>query len=106
MGRGLSRRRIVGFVIAAVLVSSAPIALAGPASATGTLGETTGGVTNTWTDYSDAGGTQGPSIPSNDTVQVTCRVTGFRGRRWEHLVVRDRIVAVEQHVLRLGRRVL
>ena len=47
--------------------------------------EPTGGVTNTWTDYSDAGGTQGPSIPSNDTVQVTCRVTGFAvadGNTW------------------------
>ncbi len=48
-------------------------------------GETTGGVAHTWTNYTDAGGSQGPSIPSNDTVQVTCKVTGFRvpdGNTW------------------------
>jgi hypothetical protein len=39
--------------------------------------ETTGGLRHTWSDYSDAGGTAGPSIAGNDTVGVTCRVTGF-----------------------------
>ncbi|MGP0049303.1 MAG: hypothetical protein ACLPZR_10730 [Solirubrobacteraceae bacterium] len=47
-----------------------------PSSGAGTLSETTGGVTHTFTNYSNAGG-QGQSIPSNDTVQVTCRVQGF-----------------------------
>jgi hypothetical protein len=50
-----------------------------------THAETTGGVTHTWTDYGDAGGTQGPSIPSNDTVQISCKVEGFRvadGNTW------------------------
>jgi hypothetical protein len=42
-----------------------------------THAETTGSVVHTWTNYSDAGGTEGPSIPSNDTVQITCKVTGF-----------------------------
>jgi hypothetical protein len=42
-----------------------------------TYAETVGGVTHTWTNYSDAGGTQGPSIPSNTTVQITCKVAGF-----------------------------
>jgi hypothetical protein len=54
-----------------------------------TYAETTGGVTHTWTDYSDAGGTQGPSIPSNDTVQIACRVTGFKvadGDTWWYRV--------------------
>ena len=46
-------------------------------STPGTYNETTGGVTNTWTDYTDAGGTEGPQIGSNVTVEVTCRVTGF-----------------------------
>jgi hypothetical protein len=48
-------------------------------------GETTGGVAHTWTNYQNAGGTQGPSIPSNATVQITCRLTGFRvsdGNTW------------------------
>ena len=42
-----------------------------------TWSETTGGVTHTWTNYSNAGGTQGPSIASNQTVQVACGVQGF-----------------------------
>ena len=48
-------------------------------------GETTGGVAHTWTNYQNAGGTQGPSISSNATVQITCRLTGFRvsdGNTW------------------------
>jgi Cutinase len=50
-----------------------------------TYSETTGGVAHTWTDYVNAGGTQGPSIPSNATVQIACKVTGFRvadGNTW------------------------
>jgi hypothetical protein len=43
-----------------------------------TYNETVGGVTHTWTDYSDAGGTEGPSISTGQTVQVACVVTGFR----------------------------
>jgi surface antigen len=50
-----------------------------------THAETTGGVTHTWTNYTDAGGTQGPSIPSNATVQIACALAGFRvadGNTW------------------------
>jgi uncharacterized protein YwgA len=39
--------------------------------------ETTGTAVHTFTDYSDAGDPQGPTIPSNTTVSVTCRVQGF-----------------------------
>jgi hypothetical protein len=57
-----------------------------PTSGSGkTYPETTGGVTHTFTDYSEAGGTQGSSIPSNDTVQVTCKLQGFKvadGNTW------------------------
>ena len=57
-----------------------------PPSGSGkTYAETTGGVTHTWTDYSSAGGSQGPSIASNATVQVACKVTGFKvadGNTW------------------------
>lgn len=42
-----------------------------------TCAETTGGVAHTWTNYSDAGGTEGPSIGSNQAVQIACKVTGF-----------------------------
>jgi surface antigen len=50
-----------------------------------TYAETTGGVAHTWTNYTNAGGTEGPSIPSNDTVQIACKVPGFRvedGNTW------------------------
>lgn len=57
---------------------------AGPVP-TGSYAETTGGPTNTWTDYRTAGGTQGPSIGSNATIYVACKLTGFRvanGNAW------------------------
>lgn len=47
----------------------------GPAA---TFTETVGGPTHTWTDYSNAGGTQGATIPSGQSVQVTCVVQGFK----------------------------
>jgi hypothetical protein len=50
-----------------------------------THSETTGGVTHTWTNYINAGGTAGPTIPSNSTVQVSCKLTGFKvadGNTW------------------------
>jgi len=51
--------------------------------------ETSGSVVHTWTDYADAGGSEGPEIPSNDTVQIACKVTGFTvadGNTWWYLV--------------------
>ncbi len=44
---------------------------------------------HTWTDYSDAGGSEGPEIASNETVQVSCRVSGFTvadGNTWWYWV--------------------
>jgi hypothetical protein len=58
---------------------------AGSAAPPGTYSETSGSVVHTWTNYSDAGGTEGPEIPSNDTVQIQCRVNGFAvadGNTW------------------------
>lgn len=43
-----------------------------------TWNETVGGVTHTWTNYTNAGGAQGPSIQNGQTVQVLCKVQGFR----------------------------
>lgn len=48
-----------------------------PPSAT-THGETVGANANTWTNYTNAGGTQGPTIPSNSTVQISCVIQGFK----------------------------
>jgi hypothetical protein len=48
-----------------------------PPAGNGVYNETAGGVADTWTNYSDAGGTEGPSIAGSQTVQILCRVTGF-----------------------------
>ena len=66
-----------------IIVGGAP-----PPTQKGT-GETTGGVTNTWTDYGDAGGSQGPAIQGNETVAISCRVQGFTvadGNNWWYQV--------------------
>lgn len=56
-------------------LSSAPGADGSATTATYT--ETVGGPTHTWTDFSDAGGTEGATIFSGQSVQVTCEVQGF-----------------------------
>ena len=60
-----------------------------PVPAPTTYAETTGSVAHTWTDYGDAGGTEGPEIGSNQTVQIACKVTGFAvsdGNTWWYRV--------------------
>jgi hypothetical protein len=47
-------------------------------SSPGESGETTGSTANTWTNYVTAGGTAGPSLASNQTVRIACKVTGFK----------------------------
>jgi surface antigen len=50
-----------------------------------TWGETAGGVAHTWTNYTNAGGTEGPSVAGGQTVQIACRLQGFRvadGNTW------------------------
>lgn len=42
-----------------------------------TYPETTGGNAHTWTNYTNAGGNEGPTIPSYTTVQIACKITGF-----------------------------
>jgi hypothetical protein len=47
--------------------------------------ETVGGVTHTWTNYTNAGGYEGPQIPAYTTVTVACKLQGFRvadGNTW------------------------
>jgi len=49
------------------------------------LYETTGGLTHTWTNYTNAGGYEGPVIPAYTTVLIACKLTGFRvadGNTW------------------------
>jgi site-specific DNA recombinase len=50
-----------------------------------TWAETAGGAAHTWTNYTNAGGTQGPSIAGGQAVAIACKVTGFRvsdGNTW------------------------
>jgi hypothetical protein len=54
-----------------------------------TYPETTGGVVHTWTNYTNAGGSEGPEIPSNATVQIACKIPGFAvadGNTWWYRV--------------------
>jgi RHS repeat-associated protein len=44
----------------------------------GTYSETTGGPANTWTNYTNAGGSQGPTVPAFATIEIACVVQGFR----------------------------
>ena len=56
---------------------------------TTTYAETTGSVAHTWTNYQDAGGTEGPSLAAQETVQVACKTAGFEvsdGDTWWYLV--------------------
>jgi hypothetical protein len=57
-----------------------------------TWAETTGGVTHTWTNYTNAGGYEGPTIASNATVQIACKLSGFRvadGNTWWYRIASD-----------------
>jgi surface antigen len=61
-----------------------------PPPAPQTWAETTGGVAHTWTNYTNAGGTQGPSIGANQTVQIACKLHGFAvadGNTWWYRIV-------------------
>jgi hypothetical protein len=49
-----------------------------PQPPSATYAETVGGNAHTWTNYSNAGGTQGPTIPAYTTVHVSCKIQGFR----------------------------
>lgn len=56
-----------------------------PPASGGGYPETTGGATHTWTNYTNAGGYEGPTIPAYTTVQITCKIPGFKvsdGNTW------------------------
>ena len=65
----------------------------GPGSGGGpTVPETTGGLTHAWTDYTDAGGSEGPTIPAYTTVQISCKLQGFQvsdGNTWWYRIGSD-----------------
>jgi hypothetical protein len=60
-----------------------------PAPPPSTWSETPGGPTHTWTNYTNAGGYEGPTIPTSQTVQVSCKRPGFAvgdGNTWWYLI--------------------
>ena len=78
-------RSAIAAVLSALVVAGVlQVVVALPSSAA-TFTETVGGDAHTWTNYTNAGGTQGPTIPAFTSVQITCALTGFRvadGNTW------------------------
>jgi hypothetical protein len=57
-----------------------------------TYPETTGGEAHTWTNYTNAGGSEGPVIPGHATVQIACALEGFRvadGNTWWYRIAQS-----------------
>jgi len=62
-----------------------PLAPTPPPAPAQTFAETVGGVAHTWTNYTNAGGTEGPTIAAYTTVHIACKLAGFRvadGNTW------------------------
>ncbi len=77
--------RAISIVLSALLVTLVVQVVAESPSSASTFTETVGGNANTWTNYTNAGGTQGPTIPGFTSVQITCALPGFRvadGNTW------------------------
>ena len=80
--------RSARLISAAVVIMTALTAasVTAPRSyADSTYPETTGGVAHTWSNYTNAGGLEGPTIPSHQTVRIECKLHGFRvqnGNDW------------------------
>lgn len=76
MTRIIQKATILAAFVACATFS--PFAMAASRNADGTYSETVGSNANTWTNYTNAGGNQGPTIPSDATVEIACVVQGFR----------------------------
>jgi Protein of unknown function (DUF2690) len=71
------------------LSASGQTGCGGPLPSGTTYAETTGSTANTWTNYTNAGGTQGPTIGTNATVRIACKLHGFQvpdGNTWWYRV--------------------
>jgi hypothetical protein len=56
----------------------APATPSAPPKGVRTYAETPGGTVHTWADYATAEGAAGPLIPAHATVQIACKVGGFK----------------------------
>jgi RHS repeat-associated protein len=82
-------RGAIALGLSVLLVAVALQVGTSPSGAVSTFTETVGGDAHTWTNYTNAGGTQGPTISAFSSVQITCAVTGFRvadGNTWWYQV--------------------
>ena len=88
-----SRRLLVGVITILLMCLTFQVIVPTKSfAASGTYGETVGGNANTWTNYTNAGGSQGPTIPAFSTVQIACRLTGFRvadGDTWWYQIAQS-----------------
>jgi hypothetical protein len=63
-----------------------------PPPAAPTWAETVGGPTHTWTNWTNAGGYEGPTIATGQTVQIACKLPGFRvadGNTWWYRIAQS-----------------
>lgn len=78
-------RRLPAMFAVTLASAAASVMAAATAHADTTYSETVGVATHTWTNYTNAGGTEGPTIPRYATVQISCALTGFavaNGNTW------------------------
>lgn len=71
-----------------------------------TYAETVGGNAHTWTNYTNAGGYEGPTIPAYTTVEIACKLSGFRvqdGNTWWYQIAST---PWNPSILRICRRLL
>ncbi len=71
---------------------SAPPPVTPPPPSVATYAETAGGAANTWTNHTNAGGLQGPTIARGQTVQIACKLQGFRvadGNTWWYRIAQS-----------------
>ena len=76
--------------------TSSPPAMSAPSPspppAPTTYAETAGGVAHTWSNYTNAGGNEGPSVAGGQTVQIACKLPGFAvadGNTWWYRIAQS-----------------
>lgn len=82
---------VVGVAVTVVAVIGVAL-LRTPSASARTYSETAGGIAHTWTNYVNAGGNEGPIVAASQTIQVACRVSGFKvadGNPWWYRIAQS-----------------
>lgn len=85
-------RNVHSKLVAAMAAGLSALGLTGaqlPARADVPVYETTGSVAHTWTNFTNAGGDEGPTIANHQAVAIACKVRGFQvqdGNTWWYRV--------------------